>query len=298
MISMWQNIYTTFNPVAFEIFGFKIHWYALAYITSLLLALYVARYFIRKEKKNNPKSPPFFSINEEMLMNYFIWIEVGVILGARIGYIIIYTIPYEEGSLYYYLTQPWQMFNPYYQGEFIGIRGMSYHGALIGALISTILFSLKYKKTCFWKIMDLVGLSVPLGYVFGRIGNFLNQELVGRATDVAWAINVNGVLRHPSQLYESFLEGIVVFVLIWLFYRYKRQRQRQFYGQLGSLYMLLYSLMRFIAEFFREPDYQIGYIFNIFSMGQILSLIIAFLAFLLFMAQNNYPRFFGAQTHK
>ncbi|MDE5817192.1 MAG: prolipoprotein diacylglyceryl transferase [Helicobacter sp.] len=288
---IWREIYSHFDPVAFTFLGFKIHWYALAYITALLCALYLGRAFVRLEERQNPKAKPFFSLDEKLLFDYFFWVEVGVLLGARIGYILIYVIPYEEGALLFYLTQPWQMFNPYYNGVFVGIRGMSFHGALLGALLSSLWFAYRHKKdgVSFWRVMDLVGLSVPLGYVFGRIGNFLNQELVGRETDVAWAISVHGILRHPSQLYEAFLEGVVVFVIVYAYYKIYRTRER-FCGQIGALFLLAYALMRFVAEFYREPDSQIGFVLFAFSMGQILSLLMAGIALVLFVWRKNRAR--------
>lgn len=286
---MWQRIYSHFDPVAFDLLGFKIHWYALAYITALLCALYIGRAFVRYETQMNPKAKPLFSLDEKLLLDYFFWIEVGVLLGARIGYIAIYVVPYESGAALFYLTRPWEAFNPYYNGEFVGIRGMSFHGALIGAFLASLWFAYKRRSDGveFWKVMDLVGLSVPLGYVFGRIGNFLNQELVGRQTDVAWGIMVYGTLRHPSQLYEAFLEGVVVFVIVFSYYRLIRLKQA-LCGQVCALFLLSYAVMRFIAEFYREPDSQIGFVMFSLSMGQILSLLMAVLAFVLFVWRKHH----------
>jgi len=183
-------------------------------------------------------------------------------MGARIGYFVFY-----DPHTIYYLTHPWQMFNPFIGGTFVGIRGMSYHGAVIGFLIGTWVYVKRYKKS-FWLLMDIVALSVPVGYVFGRIGNFLNQELVGRVTDVPWGIYINGILRHPSQLYEAFLEGILIAVILF-FYR-KRQR---FEGELIAIYAILYGTARFVVEFWREPDIQLGFICcGWMTMGQLLSL--------------------------
>ena len=126
------------------------------------------------------------------------------------------------------------------------------------------------KKANFWLFIDLAGLSIPLGYVFGRIGNFLNQELIGRETSSALGIYVDSTLRHPSQLYEAFLEGIIVFIILLLW-----RKKASFVGQIGILYGVLYSLMRFVAEFFREPDSQLGFIaFDWLTQGQLLSLLI------------------------
>ncbi|NWF66116.1 MAG: prolipoprotein diacylglyceryl transferase, partial [Campylobacterales bacterium] len=257
----WNYIYSNFNPVAFELFNFKVHWYGLMYILALLSALMVAKWIVKKDNLN---------ISETLLDNYFIWVEIGVILGARIGYILFY-----DPNKAYYLLNPWQMFNPFINGEFVGIRGMSFHGALIGFLLSTILFSKKYNIS-FWYLMDLVALSVPLGYVFGRVGNFLNQELIGRETTSSFGIYVDGILRHPSQLYEAFLEGIVIFIIIFLYRKHKK-----FVGELACLYGMLYGLARFVAEFFREPDFHLGYICCDLSMGQLLSILMIVISALL-----------------
>jgi len=252
-MAYWQNIYNHFDPVAIELGPIAVHWYGIMYVLALLSALWIGKWMSKRY---------FPMISEKLLDSYFLWVEVGVILGARIGYILFY-----DPNKFYYLTHPWQMFNPFMDGTFVGISGMSYHGALIGFLLSTWGFSLRHRQNP-WIYLDLVALSVPLAYVFGRIGNFLNQELIGRATDVAWGINVAGVLRHPSQLYEAFLEGIVVFVIIYIY----RPHQR-FRGELIALYGGLYALARFIAEFWREPDFQLGFIVGDWmSMGQLLSL--------------------------
>jgi len=162
----------------------------------------------------------------------------------------------------------------------VGIRGMSYHGAVVGAIIGSWLFHRKHPKVLS-KIADVVALSIPVGYIFGRIGNFLNQELVGRATDEPWGILVNGVLRHPSQLYEAFLEGFVVALILFFYRKYKK-----FDGELIALYGILYGIMRFIAEFWREPDVQLGYLYGGWlTMGQIQStiMILIFIAIYIFL---------------
>lgn len=275
-MNFWNNIYSNFNPVAFELGFISVHWYGIMYVLALLTALGAAKYFVKKDK---------LPISEKELDSYFIWVEIGVILGARLGYILFYD-PYTS----YYLTHPWQIFNPFSStGEFIGIRGMSYHGALVGFVLATIGFRYKYKKTNIWLLLDLVALSVPVGYIFGRVGNFLNQELVGRATDVSWGIYVDGVLRHPSQLYEALLEGLVVFLLLYMYKFYKK-----FDGELIALYGLLYSLARFVAEFWREPDEQLGFVYaNWLSMGQLLSSLVIFSSIFLyiFLYKNSKKRF-------
>jgi len=259
----WNRIYDFFDPVAFYIFGFPVHWYGIMYVLALLTALFFAEYIVKKDK---------LPISKKELESYFIYVEIGVILGARLGYILFY-----DTHTFYYLTHPWQIFNPFLNGTFVGIRGMSYHGALIGFLVATYIYSKRYKKD-FWFLMDIVAISVPLGYIFGRVGNFLNQELIGRETDVFWGIYVNGTLRHPSQLYEAFLEGFLIFVILY-FYR----KRKRFNGELILLYGILYGFFRFIAEFFRAPDIQLGFICcGWMTMGQLLSLVMIFISLILY----------------
>ena len=255
-----NNFYTLTNPIAFEIFGFKVYWYGICYVFSLMVALFLGKYFGKQK-----------GISEKVIDNFFIWVEVGVILGARIGYILIY-----DPHTSWYLANPWQIFNPFVNGEFVGIRGMSYHGAMIGFLISCILFAKKYKMNLF-KLLDICALAIPFGYIFGRIGNFLNHELFGRETDASWAVNVEGIMRHPSQIYEAFSEGLLVFLLVLFVYKKFNPKD----GVLVCVYGLGYSLSRFICEFFREPDSQLGFVFSRFSMGQILSIFMFILSSLL-----------------
>lgn len=260
----WNHIYEHFNPIAVD-FGFiSIHWYGIMYISALLVALWFAKWIIKKDN---------MGISEVTIDAYFIWIEVGIILGARIWYILFY-----DPNTSYYLTQPWQIFNPFSNGEFVGIRGMSYHGAVVGAAIASYFFSRKNPGEIY-KILDVVALAVPVGFVFGRIGNFLNQELVGRATDVPWGIYVDGVLRHPSQLYEGFLEGILIAVVIYLY-----RKRRGFNGALIGIYGILYGSARFIAEFWRQPDIQLGYLYGDWlTMGQIQSFVMVLLSIALYL---------------
>lgn len=268
-MSYWNLIYTHFDPVAFDLGFISVHWYGIMYVLALLSALAAAKYFVKKDK---------LDVSATLLDNYFVWVEVGVILGARIGFILFYDTHTE-----YYLTHPWQMFNPFMDGIFVGIRGMSYHGAIVGFLLATFGFHLRHKKVNIWELLDLVALSVPIGYIFGRIGNFLNQELVGRVTDASWGIMVGNTLRHPSQLYEAFLEGFLVFVLLYMYRKHKR-----FSGELIALYGVLYSSARFVAEFWRQPDVQIGFVYGDWmSKGQLLSLAMIIVSMILYFSLNK-----------
>ncbi len=252
-MEFWKSIYDQFDPVAFNLFSIPVHWYGIMYVLALLSALYAAKWIVKKDS---------IAISDEQLDTYFIYVEIGVILGARLGYIIFY-----DPETLYYLTHPWQIFNPFNQaGDFVGISGMSYHGAVIGFFIGAFLY---YRRSGvhFGRLLDVSVIAIAIGYIFGRIGNFLNQELIGRVTDASWGIYVDGILRHPSQLYEAVLEGLMVFVILYAYRRYKR-----FEGELVLLYGFSYGAARFIAEFWREPDPQIGFICcGWMSMGQLLS---------------------------
>ncbi|WP_288644104.1 prolipoprotein diacylglyceryl transferase [uncultured Helicobacter sp.] len=257
-MSFWNDIYQKFDPIAFSVFGFPMHWYGIAYVCALLFAFFVAKIIISR-------APNRFPISSHMLDSYFIWAEIGVILGARIGYIIIY-----DPMRFWYLAHPWQIFNIFdTAGNFVGIRGMSYHGAIIGFLLASWIFA-RLKKQSFLLYLDLAALSIPLAYVFGRIGNFLNQELYGRVVldsdtfGQMIGIIVDGTLRYPSQLLEAFLEGVVVFIIVLVSARLVRTK-----GMLIAIYAISYGVMRFIAEYWREPDSQMGLFFGL-SMGQIL----------------------------
>lgn len=253
-MEFWNHIYDHFNPVAFTVFSFPVHWYGMMYVLALISALYVAKSVVKRDR---------LPVEQKNLDDYFIYIEIGIILGARLGYILFY-----DPNTSYYLTHPWQMFNPFSrEGEFVGIRGMSYHGAIIGWFLGSLYYHKRYPKVSFGVIMDVVALAVPVGYMFGRIGNFLNKELIGRTTDLPWGIYIDGVLRHPSQIYEAILEGLVVFMVIYLYRNHKR-----FNGELILLYGFAYGLMRFTAEFWRQPDPQLGFLFGGWlTMGQVLS---------------------------
>lgn len=274
-MNSWNLIYQNFDRIAFSVFGINIYWYGLAYAGALIIALYAVSYFVKKDK---------YPLQSKDLEVFFIYAEIGVILGARLGYILIY-----DPNTMYYLTHPWQIFNPFANGKFVGISGMSYHGAVGGFIIGTYLYARRTKKSMLL-LMDISAIAIPLGYILGRIGNFLNHELLGRETTLPIGILYNGTLRHPSQLYEAFLEGFCVFVILFFI-----RHRVKFQGELIGIYMLLYSIARFVVEFFREADLQLGY-YQIFgfdvSMGQILSLItlVVSLVFLSIIHSKKIPK--------
>jgi phosphatidylglycerol:prolipoprotein diacylglycerol transferase len=253
MLDYWHNIYAHFDPIAFTLGMFQVHWYGICYVGALLGAIVIAKWFVKYDR---------LPLSSMVVDSYFLWCELAIILGARIGYVLLYA-----PNTGYMITHPWEIFNPYQGGEFVGIRGMSFHGSVVGYLLVTFIFAKKYRYPV-WKLLDLTALSVPLAYVLGRVGNFLNQELVGRVTDVPWGIYVDGVMRHPSQLYEAFFEGVCVFVVVFLW-----RKRKHFDGQLMAVYGIAYSVGRFIAEFFRQPDAQMGFVhFGWMTAGQEFSL--------------------------
>lgn len=184
------------------------------------------------------------------------------LIGGRIGYVLFYNFSY-------FIYHPLAIISPYENGQFIGIYGMSYHGAIIGVLLGSYIF-LRIKKIEFWEWADFIIPAVPLGYFFGRIGNFLNGELYGRITNSSWGMyfaDSPTLLRYPSQLLEALLEGVVLFVILW-----KMRKIKLSPGVLFSIYLVGYGIFRIFAETFREPDPQIGFIAGYFTLGQILSL--------------------------
>jgi len=252
----WNHIYSHFNPVAFHLLKIDVHWYGIMYALALLSAIFMAHWLIKKDN---------LDISKETLDSYIWWAELGVIFGARFGYILFY-----DPNTSYYLSHPWQIFNPFSaSGNFVGISGMSYHGAVIGFIIASYLFCKKYKLS-FLFLTDIAVIAVSFGYTFGRIGNFLNQKLIGRVTDVPWGVYVNGVLRHPSALYEAFLEGFVIFIILFIV-----RKKKRFNGEISVLYLILYSFMRIVSEQFRQPDIQLGFLFGTdwLTMGMLISFI-------------------------
>ena len=270
-MTFWNDIYSNFDPIAFSLGSIKVHWYGIMYVTALLVGIFVAKWLVKKDN---------LSVSQDILDNYIIWIEIGVIVGARVGYLAFYQPNFSQ-----YLLEPWQMFNPMQNGEFVGISGMSFHGAVLGFLAGSTLFAWRHKINQ-WFMLDIAAVAIPAGYFFGRVGNFVNQELVGRQTDVSWGILVDGILRHPSQLYEAFTEGIIVFIIM-----YTIRKRKTFHGQLISIYLILYGIARFSAEMYRAPDPQIGYVYSDWmTKGQQFSLIMIVSGIALYFFMKFYGK--------
>ena len=236
-----------FDPVAIQIFSFEIRWYSLAYIAGILIGWILSK--------------KIFITNldlKEKFDDFITYVILGIILGGRLGYVIFYNFDYYSNNLID-VFKIWQ-------------GGMSFHGGLIGVIIVSIWFSKKNKQNAF-DYLDIISIVAPIGIFFGRIANFINSELYGAETKLSWAvkfIKVDNLYRHPTQLYEAFFEGLILFFILLYF------RNRGFMkipGLISGLFLVFYSIFRFLIEFFRVPDEQLGYLFLDLTMGQIISLI-------------------------
>jgi phosphatidylglycerol:prolipoprotein diacylglycerol transferase len=263
MLDWYQKLPLHIDPVAFSIGSFNVRWYSLSYLVGFLAVYFLLAWRIKKGeyKKKFPISNSQFP---NVLLDYFIVIILATLIGGRIGYVIFY-------NFNSFITHPLSIISPYdASGQFVGIFGMSFHGALIGALLGSYFFC-AFKKISFWAWSDFVVPAVPLGYFFGRVGNFLNGELFGRVTSSPLGIYFltdPNTQRYPSQLLEALLEGLLLFAILW-----PLRNSRKLEGNFLFIYIIGYSIARIISEFFRQPDPQIGFILVIFTMGQILSVV-------------------------
>jgi len=235
-----------FDPVAFQVFSLEIRWYSLSYVVGLIIGwIYCNKFLIQDQAKKN------------LFDDYISYIIIGIIIGGRLGYVIIYNPTY-------YLKNIVEI-------PMIWNGGMSFHGAVIGVILSTTIFCKKNNQNIFY-YLDLVALSSPIGIFLGRISNFINSELYGRESDIIWSvkfIQIDNLNRHPSQIYEAIFEGIILFVILNLFYKKFSEKT----GLISSLFIIFYSVFRFIIEFTREPDTHIGLLMFDISMGQTISVI-------------------------
>ncbi len=240
-------IYPQFDPIALQIGPLAIRWYGLMYVIGFLVAWGLGNY--RAKHSDNQWTAENVS---DLIFNCVL----GLVLGARIGYILFYNFPL-------FLANPLVLFKVW-QG------GMSFHGGLIGVVFAAWYFAYRNNKT-FGEVADFVAPLVPLGLAAGRLGNFINGELWGRVTNVPWAMvfpHVDNYPRHPSQVYEMLLEGIALFAIVWLYSAKPRPRLA-----VSGLFLLCYGLFRFMLEFFRVPDPQLGFLaWEWLSMGQLLSI--------------------------
>ncbi|MDC1025486.1 prolipoprotein diacylglyceryl transferase [Candidatus Pelagibacter sp.] len=250
-----------FDPVAFQIMSFEIRWYSLAYILGIIIGWTLCKKIFIKN-----------SDISEKFDDYITYLIIGIILGGRLGYVIFYNFSYYSENILD-IFKIWQ-------------GGMSFHGGVLGVIALSYIFAKKNNQNIF-SYLDQVSLVAPIGIFFGRLTNFINSELYGAATDVSWSvifIKVDNLSRHPSQLYEAILEGIILF-LILIYFKNKNYLKKP--GLISGLFLIFYSLFRFFVEFFRVPDEQIGYLILNLTMGQIISLVFAAIGIILFYLKNE-----------
>ena len=241
-------IYPEINPIAIQIGPLSIAWYGLMYLMGFIIAFALAKIRVKQE---------WSPIQDNQIDDLIFFSVIGVIIGGRSGYMLFYATNALIEDPLSWLTQFPQLWT----------GGMSFHGGLIGVLIAVVLFSKKIKQP-FVEVIDFVAPLVPIGLGLGRIGNFINGELWGKPTDSQLGFLVNGIVRHPTQLYEAFLEGLVLFIILWVFTARKRSS-----GFTAALFLICYGCFRFFIEYFRLPDDHIGYLaWGWLTVGQILSI--------------------------
>ena len=250
-----------FDPVAFHLFSLEIRWYSLSYIFGIIFGwVYCKRYLIKNQN--------VLKLFDD-LISYLI---IGIILGGRLGYIIFYNPIYYSKNL----SEIFMIWN----------GGMSFHGGVLGVIVATYLFG-KKNKINYFIFLDLIAMAAPIGIFLGRITNFINSELYGRETNLYWSVKfekIDNLSRHPSQIYEAFFEGIILFLLLNIVFK------KYYYksvGVISSLFIIFYSLFRFMIEYTREPDPQLGIIFTYFTMGQLISIIFFIFGLLIYFKKNE-----------
>ena len=287
-MSLFINYPSWISPYVIK--GLPIRWYAVMYVFAFATA-YILFMGLLKEKENR-------DIKKESAEDLFIYCVIGLLIGARLGSCLFY-----DDALYY-LSHPWLIFWPFRNGEFVGLPGMSYHGGVIGAIVAGLIYT-KVKKISFLRFADLITSAIPFAYTWGRLGNFINGELYGRVTTSRmgmvfptaerfstthqWVRSVADTVgivyspgdyvnlpRWPSQLFEAFFEGIVLGIIIWFFVRKIKKKRNMADGTILASYLMGYGLIRFILEYFRQPDSDIGYVIghssNIYLFESVLNI--------------------------
>ena len=260
--------YPRIDPEIVRIGPFAVRWYGMMYVLGFASSYGLVLYQLKKRATG---------ITKAQIDDIYFYLVLGLLVGARLGYVLFY-------NLHYYVDHPLEIFVLWH-------GGMSFHGGAAGTFILGY-WAMRRRKVSFLSAADLIAPTIPLGLFFGRIGNFINGELYGRPATAPWAMifpNGDNVPRHPSQLYEAFLEGLVLFTILWL---YKDRRKVQ--GDVFAVFLIFYAVFRIFCELFREPDIQVGYFFGFLTMGQILSL--AMLALGAAMKFFYLPRFSTPRT--
>ena len=249
-----------FDPVAIQVFSIEIRWYSLAYIIGIVLGWILSKRI-------------FISDNEikEKFDDFITYLILGIIIGGRLGYVIFYNFEYFSSN-FIDVFKVWQ-------------GGMSFHGGLLGIIFISIWFAKKNNHNLF-KYLDAVAIVAPVGIFFGRIANFINSELYGIETSVPWAVKfvqIDNLYRHPSQIYEAILEGLILFLILIFIYHKKNYRV----GMCSYAFLFFYGIFRIISEFFREPDVQLGYLFGSLTMGMLLSALMIIFGVILYRNKNE-----------
>ncbi len=252
------------DPIALQFGPLAIRWYALAYIAGILIGWWYLRKLVESPRLWGAVGRP----TPAELDDFVLWATLGIVLGGRVGYVLFY-------NLSHYLEHPTEI-------PMLWKGGMAFHGGLLGSVVAMVIFA-RGRGFSFLTLFDLFAAAAPIGLFFGRIANFINAELWGRTTDVAWAMvfpYAGPDPRHPSQLYEAALEGVVLFAIIA--HLVHRTAILKTPGALAGVFAMGYGIARFIVEFFREPDIQVGYLAGGVTMGQVLSLPMVILGFALY----------------
>jgi len=254
------------DPVLFNVGPFEIRYYGVIYALGFIILYFMLKYFVKTKR---------IQLKLKDIDDLVLYEVIGVVLGSRLVYVLFY-------NLAYFAANPFEIF-AFWTG------GLSFHGGLLGGLVAGLIFSRK-KKISFYQLGDMAIMPAALALALGRIGNFLNGELVGRITDVPWAVKFKEYdgLRHPSQIYAS-IKNVIIFITLWVLKDKKFGEKKLPDGFLLWLFVIMYSVFRFIVEFFREPDSQLGFIFAGITMGQILSLVtfIVGLVFIIKLKKKN-----------
>lgn len=265
-MEIWRHLPEKISPIFFKLGMVELRWYGLCYFLAILTSFLLISWRIRRKET---------ALRQSQLEDYYFWVIFGVVIGARLGYVFFY-------QWAYYAEHPSEIFLPFRWENgfhFTGISGLSFHGGWIGSIMATWLFC-RRNQIRFWDQLDLIVPSVPAGYMFGRLGNFLNGELWGRTTDSAIGMifpqDLLQAVRHPSQLYEMLGEGLLLFLILW-----PLRNKKFFPGWLFCAYAFGYGIIRFCIEYFREPDAQLGLLNAGLSMGQWLCLSMVVFSFVL-----------------
>jgi phosphatidylglycerol:prolipoprotein diacylglycerol transferase len=260
------------DPVMIEIGPFAVRWYALAYIAGIFVGWWYAKRLVANRRLWKPAEPP---LKPADIDDFVVWAAIGIILGGRVGYVLFYDVSR-------FAENPLEIFA-------VWNGGMSFHGGFLGTILAMVLFA-RSRRIPAWSLIDVIAASVPFGLFFGRLANFINGELFGRPTDVPWAMVFpfgGPEPRHPSQLYEAALEGIVFFLVLRLFtHHFRRLPYPSF---VSGIFCVGYGVVRVFIEFFREPDIQIGYLAGGLTMGMALSIPMVLFGIYLMVKASRQP---------